>query len=264
MVGVRSWTITMVTAMVFAAPGWADEGRGTQGGSPTTPPHTEPQPKEPVDGRSGPVGGECQTDADPGTNPVEFTNLMDCLTWGMTGGGYLTAPSAGWQPTGLLQYTTTLNGGAPPDMCICENNPDIQYTELRIPGNSRIAKFRKFSDPVAPEGGAITLYLNDVPVTFQTELVLGSSAAQLNAQMLGALQSLGASVSQTSKYFIVHNVPHSPAPPKRIQLSQVGFYSSDPGLTRSEISLEPTEETIGDDWLECATGLGPSETRCGY
>jgi hypothetical protein len=239
---------------VLAAPIVADEGKGEQGSSPGDPPDTAPVDKdEESEGRSGPVGGPCPVvpDYPPPAAPV-FTNFLECVEDSMSGGGYLTT-SAPFDPNDVLSYTTTFNGGAPPDMCICEDNPDVQYTALWIPGN-RIAKIRKFSSPVFPQGGTITLYLNDVSTSFLTNDTLGANA--LNNLMATALQSRGATFTQTSKYFVVISVS-----PGRTPLNQVGFWSTDPGLIRSEISLEPDPGTLGyDDWLLCADGL---ETKCG-
>jgi hypothetical protein len=234
----------------------SNPGRGTQGGDP--PPDGEKDPD--IETRSSGTGSYCPYHDAPGSSQPSYLLYMDCVANGGTGSGYVTVEVAQGSayphaPEPLLHYETTLNGGAPPDMCICERSVDMRYTSVEIQPSgqvgdpARVGKIRKFWPPVAPEGGQVTIYINAVTCPFDTYET--DTAAGLNQKLKAAIQICGFQVNDNPADYVVI----SPQP-RGEPLARVGFHSTDPGLYRSEISIEPA--SFGNS-LACAA----SSNICG-
>lgn len=203
-------------SMVVAA--WAGEVRTmTPGGDPPAPSGDK---EEPVETASNPCSG-CEFE---GSNSAYLTCVEDSydpqylVDWVPGGSGYIGVD--------LLKST----GEEIDDVCVKENDPDIQWTSIKVDRTGLVAKIGKFTVQSNGPGGTVYVYVNEVAVSFSTRA--SDSVQTLNDKLGNAITEKFPRV-EAGNYYVVTGDGLGGTPTK------LGFRSTDAGLWQSAIALEP-------------------------
>jgi hypothetical protein len=246
--------VALVLVVLGAMPGRANEALGQQGSTKTTSPNNtdDPGKNDDIEGRSGLLAAVCELswDTPPGASPaIPSLGFTQCFA----------DQFADFDTPSNDLWTFTVEHQDPvPNICQCENSPDIQFTGVAVDSGDYIGKIRKFTDTPLPQGGYAIVYLNGYQKAFSTTVSPPVNVATtLNNRMRAALQGLSNEVSETTRYFAIESVGPSRAP-----LLSIGFESHDLGLVRSEVALDPPE-VAANDWLACVEDVPEGETKCG-
>lgn len=110
-----------------------------------------------------------------------------------------------------------------------ENDPSIQWTKLEVLRAGLVAKIGEIQEH--PSSGFISVTLNNRPIVVQTA---GLDPAGANAALVAQIRNNGFVVTHEPPYIVVWFDRSA-----GLTLTQVGFRSMDPLITRSELRLEP-------------------------
>jgi len=139
-----------------------------------------------------------------------------------------------------------LDGSEIDRIALRENDPGIQTTELRNERPDRVARIRQIEE--TPQGGSIHLVIDDVSVNVSLHNGRFPTVPKINAEVIRQIRAGGLSLGYLAPYFYVRN--HTRLP---YGVHVVQFRSTDPGITRSDLSLLPE----GDPAIPLAVATQP-------